>query len=63
MLFDNNQGKQLIKVASLTGELLATYETSAGAGSPGAGLACYLADKERFIFIGRTDEGFVSFDA
>jgi len=62
VLFDDNRGKQLIKVVSPTGELLATYETPTGPDSPGAGLACYLAEKERFVFLGRTDEGFVSFD-
>lgn len=62
LLFDDNNGKQLIKVVSLAGELLATYETPTGPASPGAGLACYSAEQDRFVFLGRNDKGFNTFD-
>jgi len=56
LFHDNNNQKQLVKVVSLSGEELATYDTAEGRDSPGPTLACYSAADERFTFLQESAE-------
>jgi hypothetical protein len=61
VLFHNDSvGKQVIKIVSLTGQDLATYDSGTGMNSPGPTLACYSGSDERFTFLQTSEEGYLT---